>query len=353
MSSFRSSWIIRGAIVGLWVFIIAGFLWAPALVRAVFPDSSLKLLVLPTMIDAHALRAFEQATGTRVHLTYYESNEELLRKLRSTKAVGYDLIVASDYVVDILMQEQLLKPLAHEKFTFFNELYPTLLNHYFDPGNRYSIPYYFGVYGLGIDTNYFGNHQPEASWSLLFEPRDYRVTMTDDPRRAVLLAGNYLFGGIQNLNTPEHLQQIKQLLLNQKRSVELYSDIRGEETLAARSCPVALTISADLWRIKQEYKDLVFKIPQEGSFMTIDSFVISHATTQEDQVYQLLNFLYSPDILKRHATKYGFCPPRKTIKVAGYDLLCPDEELLKKLQFFRNVIPKVEIDQLWISVMSK
>lgn len=347
------SWIARSAIIAFWTFLIALFLWSPALLRVVVPDQSIKLLVLPTMVDVHMLQSFEQTSGTKVHVTYYESNEELLRKLRATRAVGYDLIVASDYIVDILVKEQLLKPLAMDRVSFFNDLYPTLLNHYFDPGNRYSIPYYFGVYGLGIDTHYFTDNTVEPSWKLLFDPQGYRVTMTDDPRRAVLLAGNYLFAAVDNLNTQDHLEQIKHLLLTQKKSVELYSDIRGEETLAARSCPVALTINADLWRIRKEYTNLAFVIPHEGSFMTLDSFVISHATTQEDKVYKLLNFIYKPEVLKYHATKFGFCPPVKSVDVQGYKLICPDEQLLKKLQFFRAVISKEDIDKIWISVMAK
>ncbi len=354
MISIRPAWLIRAAIFGVWAIIIGSFLWAPALMRAVFPDRSLKLLALPTMIDAHVLTAFEKATGSRVHVTYYESNEELLRKLRSTAAVGYDLIIASDYVVELLIREQLLKKIDRTRLTFFNELYPALRNHYFDPGNDYSIPYYFGVYGLGIDTNYFGGSAPQqVSWALLFEPKGYRVTMTDDPRRAVLLAGYYVFGSTSELNTPDRLAAIKKLLLEQKKSVELYSDIRGEETLVARSCPVALTISADLWRVQREYGNLSFAVPQEGSFMTIDSLVISHATEQENKVYALLEFLYRHEHLRHHASKYGFCPPLNTVDVEGYGLLCPHEELIKKLQFFRSVIPKAEIDALWISVMAK
>ncbi|MFI5136124.1 MAG: DUF2480 family protein, partial [Chitinophagales bacterium] len=48
------------------------------------------------------------------------------------------------------------------------------------------------VYGLGIDREFFGYDFNNASWELLFEPKGFRVSMTDVPMAAVMLAGIYL-----------------------------------------------------------------------------------------------------------------------------------------------------------------
>ena len=72
----------------------------------------------------------------------------------------------------------------------------------------------------------------------------------------------------------EKLKAIEQLLMQQKSWVRMYTDIRGEDLLATKNCPVVMTIASDLWMIKREYPHVEFKVPQEGTFVTIDSFVI-------------------------------------------------------------------------------
>jgi spermidine/putrescine transport system substrate-binding protein len=343
--------IIRTAMIILWLFILTAFLYMPLLMQRWQNPSSLNLLIWPTMLDAKKLALFERDTGIKLYINYYENNDELVRKLRATHGAGYDLVIAADTAVDALIHDAIVQPIDTARLSFYEDIRPWLLHHYFDPDNRYSIPYYMGIYGLGIDRRYFSHELPPAHWSLLFENNAYRVTMSDDPRRAILIAGKYLFGSIDALYSAERIAAIKQLLIEQKKWVELYSDIRGEEVLAAQSCPVALTISSDLSRVQREYPSLHFIIPEEGTFMTIDSCVIPRATTKQELVYQLLNFIYQPDIIAYHADKYGFCPPLLSVPPACH-VICPDEQQLKKMDFFRNVLPKDVIDRIWITVMA-
>ncbi len=46
--------------------------------------------------------------------------------------------------------------------TFWHRLNPILLNMYADPANEYSIPYYWGVYGIGYDQDLFKNGPPAS-----------------------------------------------------------------------------------------------------------------------------------------------------------------------------------------------
>lgn len=343
--------ITRIAMVIVWLVILASFLYAPLLMQRWHNVHSLNVLIWPTMLDAKKLALFERDTGIKLSINYYESNDELVHKLRLTKGAGYDLVIAADTAVHALIQDALVQPIDTKRLPFYNDLRPWLLHHYFDPDNTYSIPYYMGIYGLGIDRRYFTHELPHASWSLLFQQQKYRVTMSDDPRRAMLIAGMYLFGSIDAINSPERIESIKQVLTRQKKWVEVYSDIRGEEILAAQSCPVALTISSDLARVQREYPSLHFMIPQEGTFMTIDSCVIPTATAKQELVYQLLNFIYRPDIIAYHAYTYGFCPPLLSVAPEAH-VICPDQQQLKQMDFFRNVLPKDVIDSVWVAVMA-
>jgi len=354
-----SSWSVRCVMVGIWTVIVIGFLYTPQLshlfhVDEIREDKSINLFVWPMMITAEQLVPFEQETGIKVYMHYYESNEELLQKLRVTQGKGYDLVMPADYIVDILRKEKLIQKIDTSKLTFLKYLNPLLLNHYHDPGNQYSIPYFLGIYGLGVDTHYFGDNQPPATWKLLFEhqPQGYEVTITDVPRRAIAIAGKYLFGNAQAIKDPAKLAEVEKLLIRQKAWIRMYTDIRGEDLLATKNCPVVMTIASDLWMIKREHPHLAFVLPAEGTFVAIDSFVIPAASEKQDLVYQLLNYMYQPKFIKYHATRYGFCPPTTNVDIAGSGIFCPTKEQFAKFDFFQNVVPESDLNNVWVSVLA-
>ncbi len=59
----------------------------------------------PTEDGNNYLKDFEAACGVKVTLDTYPSNEDLAAKLRSGNS-GYDVVVPSDYMVDILAREE-------------------------------------------------------------------------------------------------------------------------------------------------------------------------------------------------------------------------------------------------------
>ncbi|MBS1987246.1 spermidine/putrescine ABC transporter substrate-binding protein [Candidatus Dependentiae bacterium] len=348
--------LVRLVMVGTWVFVVAAILLLPRFLQLLYTDESrsINLYVWPMMIDSKKLIDFQKETGIKVYMHYYESNEELLQKLYVTGGKGYDLVVPVDYVVDLLRKKELLQKIDHTKLNFWYRLRPSLLHYYHDIGNEYSIPYFLSVYGLGIDPDYFGGKQPLPSWKLLFErqPEGYDVAITDVPRRALAIASYYLFGDEQAIADPEKRTAVEQLLIKQKEWVRMYTDIRGEDLLATKNCPVVMTIASDLWMIKREYPHLLFKIPQEGTFITIDSFVIPKASNKQDLVYEFLNYLYRPEIVAYHATRYGFCPPVEDADITGSGIFCPTSEQLSKFHFFKNSIPESLVNDLWVSIIA-
>lgn len=225
--------------------LVAGFVWAIIVLLlmrlsasgvAQFEEKSISILVWPLMIDAEKLVPFERETGMKVHVNYYETPRELLYKMRITQGRGYDMIIAADHLMPSLIQEGLIKPIEARSLSFFDLINRHMKGRYFDPTNRYSVPYILSVYGLGIDREYFGYDFPKPSWGLLFEPKGrFRVSMTDVSVAAVMLAGVYLFGSTIEVNSEERMQQVENLLIQQKESVQLYTDIRGEDMLATKN----------------------------------------------------------------------------------------------------------------------
>jgi spermidine/putrescine transport system substrate-binding protein len=318
---------------------------------------SINVLVWGQVLDKEFLSEFEQETGIHVNMSYFENNQELFVKLQSTDIHDYDLIMPSDWAVELLIQHNLIKKLDHSKVDIWNNLYPTLRDLYYDPGNEYSIPYFWSVVGLGVDTAYWQGQMPPATWGLIFDQQimPQRVGSAEDPRLIILTAAVYLFGHIQKQLTSDQMSKIKQLLIQQKRSVEIYTDSRSEYVLASGVVPLIIALSGDLLKIMKRFNNINFIIPKEGAFALIDSFAITAATKKDDLIYSFLNYIFRPDVVKKYVDKFDFFPAVQ-IDVEYDDrfeqITKPTETLFKNINFFKNVVSYQDLNDLLIALKS-
>ncbi|MGU5659256.1 extracellular solute-binding protein, partial [Aeromonas veronii] len=133
------------------------------------------------------LEQFQQETGIKVIYSTYESNETLYAKLK-THGDGYDVVVPSTYFISKMAKEGMLQPLDRAQLPNFKHLDPTLLNHEYDPDNRYSIPYIWGATGIGTNTDII--EQPVTSWKQLWAPEWKESLLLMDDAREVFHIGD-------------------------------------------------------------------------------------------------------------------------------------------------------------------
>ena len=81
---------------------------------------------------------FERLTGCTVNYTNYESNENMYSKL-SGGGVSYDVIVPSDYMIERLIDEDMLLPLNYDNIPNMKYISEDCLNLFFDPEQKYSV----------------------------------------------------------------------------------------------------------------------------------------------------------------------------------------------------------------------
>ncbi len=169
--------LIRSLILLFWSSMLTLLLYLPTFEREELEPTSISVFTWGDILEPELIQKFEKKTGIKVYLNYYASNEELMVKMRATGGKGYDMIIPSDYAVETMRKEGLLKKLDHSKLHICSKIHPLLLNRKFDPDNSYSVPYLWEVYGLGYDKNFFGPNPPFASWDLIFDPSQihYRI----------------------------------------------------------------------------------------------------------------------------------------------------------------------------------
>lgn len=345
---------IFGAIIALWVVVAALFLYSPYI--SFFKSGpEINIVVWSDLFDFDMIRAFEKQSGITVNVSYFENNEELLVKLKTTSGRGYDLLILSNYVMGDLIKTGLVQPLDKSKLNFWHRLDTRYLGLDFDPQNTYSVPYNVSIYGLGINKDYFKASYPH-SWSLIFEqPKDYMTGMLDNPEEITTIASQYLFNKRGNLS-PEQLVRLKETLVRQKQWVSSYSEFRADYLLYSQTSPVAIISAQSAMRLLNTDQRFDFIVPQEGGFMLVDSFVLSQATEKQDLVYQFLNFVFSQKVQEHHFQELSYFPTTVELKEylgrsstprAIYNAFFNKDNRLFLLQ---NTIPAEEISDLWIGL---
>ena len=88
------------------------------------PAQELVIFSWADYIDPELLAQFTEETGIAINYNYYTSNEEMLTKLEAAEGGDYDIVIGSDFVVNIARNEGLIMEIDKEKVPNFSNLNP-------------------------------------------------------------------------------------------------------------------------------------------------------------------------------------------------------------------------------------
>ena len=143
-------------------------------------------------------KEFEKRYGITVNYTNYESNENMYNKLKSGGA-NYDVIIPSDYMIAKLVEEEMLAELDYSNIPNYKYILDKYKNLYYDPENKYTVPYTVGMVGLIYNTAMVDGEID--SWNALWDEQyKGKILMFNNPRDAFGIA-QFLLG--QSINTTD------------------------------------------------------------------------------------------------------------------------------------------------------
>lgn len=368
MNDYIKSIFSKIFILTFYVAIFALFLYLPEILNLFFPHKQSINIYTPTdMVPFEILEKFEQETGIKVHLKYFDTNEELLAKFKIDKGHGYDLIIVSDHIVKFLLKEQLLKEINVNQISNFSLIDERLLNYEFDPTNKFTVPFAWSMYGIIYKKNLIKNNL-DVSWDIIFQnpnlflkegidahKLNYKICMINEPLEAIFLAAIYLFNKTKNLSDDE-LEKIKELLIQQKSWVEVYMFGSLQYYLFGDVVPIAVTSSAFAKKIIEISDKFDFVVPKTGSIISIDSLAIPQVSKKEQLTYKFINFLLSKENIIKNYNRYGYNPSNTQAyseiptKFLHNESFFPDKEMFKKLHLLNDQINPYKVEKLWFEV---
>ncbi len=317
-------------------------------------------------IDPELLEEFEAETGVRVVVDTFETNEDMIAKVRAGGS-GYDIVVPTDYAVQLMQADELLAPLDRSKLTNFEHLDSALLGRYFDPENAYSVPYFYGTTGIAYNRQAY----PDGvdSWAALFDPAQLeavrgQASMLDDEREAPGAALQYL-GASLNETDPALLSQARDVLLAQKPYLAAYNSANFQRLLASGEYVIAQAYSGDALLARRGLEDefsgnpdVAFVIPKEGGTIWMDNMAILAESPNKDAAHSFIDFMLRPDIAVRNAEYVGFLTPNATAREQLSEELqalyaegfAPDEATYDRLEWIERTGDTEVFSDLWAEV---
>lgn len=291
-------------------------------------------------IDEDVISQFEDETGITVVYDLFETNEEMYPVIEAG-GVNYDVVCPSDYMIQKMRENDLLAELNFDNIPNVDQIDPAYMemSKAFDPENKYSVPYCWGTVGILYNTKLLeelGIPAP-TKWADLWDERlSGEILMQDSVRDAFMVALKKN-GYSMNSESEDELQQAKQDLIDQKPLIQAYVIDQVRDKMIGGEAAVGVIYSGEMLYIQDEVAnlgldyDLEYVIPEEGTNLWIDSWVIPKNAKNKENAEKWIDFMCRPEIAKTNFEYITYPTPNK----GAFDLL--DEEMQNNKAVFPDM----------------
>lgn len=320
-------------------------------------------------IDDSVIKEFEAETGIKVTYDMFETNEEMYPIIEAG-AVNYDVVCPSDYMVQKMAENNLLAELNFDNIPNIKNIDEQYMesSRSFDPENKYSVPYTWGTVGILYNTKLIKEKGIPAptKWSDLWSP-DFKgeILMQDSVRDAFMVSLKSL-GYSMNTENVEELQEAKQKLIDQKPLVQAYVIDQVRDKMIGGEAAVGVIYSGEMLYIQDEVANqnldytLEYVLPEEGTNLWIDSWVVPANAKNKENAEKWINFLCRPDIAKKNFEYITYATPNKAARALldeetqNNKAVFPDSEQLKNCEVFKYLGDETDTvyNNLWKEVKS-
>ena len=259
-------------------------------------DGTLNFYNWTNYFPPELLKKFEQETQIKVTLDTYDSNETLLAKLQAG-ASGYDIVVPSDYMVDVMIKDDMLEPFDAKSLENFKGVSADFADPWFDPGRLHSVPYMWGTTGFTYDSARVPGQKLPESWKSIFEPAPElsgQIAMLNDEVE-VFNAAAYYLGVDVCTEDPKDGQKILAALEKQKPLLAMYQSDGAIERMVAGEVIMHHQWNGSAHRTRMQKPSVVYVYPTEGLTMWQDNLVIPKSAANKDNAKIFVNWLLKPE----------------------------------------------------------
>ena len=291
-------------------------------------------------LDPEVIEMFEAETGIQVIYDEYETNEIMFPKVAAGTS-AYDVLCPSDYMIEKLIENDMLMEIDFDNI-------PNAVNigqqYYeqskgFDPKNKYSVPYCWGT--VGILYNKTMVTEPVDSWSILWDEQYSNNILMQDSVRDAFLVALKLKGYSMNSMDEDELKEARDLLIEQRPVVQAYVVDQVRDKMIGGEAALGVIYSGEAIYTQRENPDLEYVIPQEGTNVWIDSWVIPKTAQNKENAEIFIDYMCRPDIALLNFEYITYSTPNDAAReliededIRNSDIAFPDLSLYDHLETY-------------------
>ena len=247
--------------------------------------------------------AFEKQFDLKITEDNYPSNEDALAKLKAG-AAGYDIVVPTGYMVEIMIAEGILAELDHAQLPNLSNVEDQFLDLPFDPGNRYSVPKDYGTTGFGYRSKLV--EEEMASWEdfyRLASKYSGRYTVLDSPPEVVGSALKMLGYSYNSVDPKEIAEATAEIVKLKPHVRRITSSMR--EIMISGEAYVSLTWNGEIGYVALDAKDARYVVPEEGTEVWTDNWAIPANPPHPVAAHAFINWHLDPKVQAKD-TEYHY-----------------------------------------------
>jgi spermidine/putrescine transport system substrate-binding protein len=305
-----------------------------------------------------ALEMFEKKTGIKVVHDYFNSEQEMLTKLRTSPGT-YDVVLMNNIYVMEAAHEGLIQPLDTAKFSNFNDLTPALRDsdRFVMDGKHFAISWVWGLTSFAYNTQKITT-KPDTMEALWDPAHAGKVGWRDDALESIQIAA--LATG-QDMNAPADIEKIKEKLKALKSQIKTFwsSEDEWNKYMAAGDYDIAVYWSGSAARSKKAMKlPVEFVVPKEGAIGWFDGLTIATKAPNAEGAAAFINFMVDPEFYVKWDNDIG--APASANGKANAQLpadalnrvVLGDPEVVKRVQWMAPISDeqKQKNQELWDEV---
>lgn len=328
---------------------------------AKYGSDTLKFYNWGEYIGDDVIENFEKEYGVNVISEYFDSNEAMYTKIQAGDK--YDVLVPSDYMIERLINEDMLQPIDKSAIPNMANLAEGI-NHDYDPDNTYSVPYFWGSVGLVYNKNNVSMDDLEKEGYNILKDQKYKgnIYIYDSQRDAFMVALKAL-GYSMNTENDNEINAAYEWLKEMNATMEpSYVTDEVIDAMANGNKDIAIVYSGDAAYILSQNEDMGFYCPKEGTNLWSDAMVIPKNAENPKLANEFINYILTYDASYSNSSTVGYASSNAKVLA---DMTAEDGEYYEneaylprtdcdKDEIFKdNEVLRVKLASLWDKVKAE
>ena len=297
-------------------------------------------------IPYEVINDFEKEYNIAVNYGTYSSNEELLAKLSSSSPGTYDLVFPSDYMVELMINKDMLMRMDKRKISNYKSINSLFLDQPFDRGNQFTLPFLAATTVLAVNKNNIKDNI--TGYNDLFKDEYKNNIVLLDDQRLVIGMALQACGYDMNETNIEKIKDGKNWLLKLNRNVKAFDSDSPKTFLITNEVDIGIMWNAEAIIAKEYNPNIEIIYPKEGFAISLDNYALVKNARNVENAYKFINYLLRSDVNKKITEEYPYINTTyENMNLSSVEL----RNVLQNASYVKNIGSNIlNYDKLWAEI---